>query len=116
MSALVIALVAALSLALPQVEIPQLPPITRDPQITYVDDKGEVIGVRGGRYGPPVDVARLPKYVPAAFVAIEDKRFYEHQGFDLVGIARAVAADIGAGHAAQGASTITQQLARNLFL
>ena len=75
-----------------------------------------VIGVRGGRYAPPVDIAKLPPYVPAAFVAIEDKRFYEHQGFDLVGIARAVATDLGEGHAAQGASTITQQLARNLFL
>ena len=113
-----IGLVAALSLALelPGVDIPKLPPITRDPQITYVDRAGVVIGVRGGRYAPPVDIARLPKYVPAAFVSIEDKRFYEHQGFDLVGIARAVATDLGEGHAAQGASTITQQLARNLFL
>jgi len=108
--------IAALALQLPSLDVPQLPPITRDPQITYVDRNGAVIGVRGGRYAPPEDISRLPAYVPAAFVSIEDRRFYEHQGFDLQGIARAILTDIGAGHAVQGASTITQQLARNLFL
>ena len=111
-----IGLVLALSLGLPQLDVPQLPPITRDPQVTFLDRNGVVIGVRGGRYGAPVDVAKLPKYVPAAFVSIEDKRFYEHQGYDLQGIARALVTDLGEGRAAQGASTITQQLARNLFL
>jgi penicillin-binding protein 1A len=100
----------------PSFDIPQLPPIRRDPQVTYLDRSGAVIGVRGGRYPPPVDIARLPAYVPAAFVAIEDRRFYEHPGFDAVGMARALIADLGQGRAAQGASTITQQLARNLFL
>jgi penicillin-binding protein 1A len=95
---------------------PRLPPIRRDPQITYLDRTGAVLGTRGGRFGPPVDIARLPPYVPAAFVAIEDRRFYEHSGFDTLGMARALIADLGAGHAAQGASTLTQQLARNLFL
>src|SRR5277367_341620 len=97
-------------------QLPPLPPIRRDPQITYVDRAGATLGVRGGRFAPPVDVARLPPYVPAAFVAIEDRRFYSHPGFDAVGMARAVIADLGQGRAAQGASTITQQLARNLFL
>jgi len=95
---------------------PQLPPIRRDPQITYLDRSGAVLGTRGGRFGPPVDVAKLPPYVPAAFVAIEDRRFYSHGGFDTLGMARALVADLGAGHASQGASTLTQQLARNLFL
>ncbi len=72
--------------------------------------------MRGGRYPPPVDIASLPGFVPAAFVAIEDRRFYSHAGFDALGMARAVIADLGEGRAAQGASTITQQLARNLFL
>ena len=94
----------------------QLPPIRREPQITYVDRGGAVLGVRGGRFSPPIDVARLPPYVPAAFVAIEDRRFYSHEGFDAIGMARALASDLATGHAAQGASTITQQLARNLFL
>ena len=75
-----------------------------------------MIGVRGGRYAPPVDLAELPAYVPAAFVAIEDRRFYEHAGFDPMGMARAVDRRPGQGQAPQGASTITQQLARNLFL
>jgi penicillin-binding protein 1A len=75
-----------------------------------------VLGVRGGQVAPPVDLDRLPAYVPAAFVAIEDRRFYDHPGFDAIGIARALMADAAHGRAAQGASTITQQLARNLFL
>jgi penicillin-binding protein 1A len=110
------AALAALSLGLSAPELPNLPPIRRDPQITYVDRSGAVIGVRGGRYAPPVNLARLPAYVPAAFVSIEDRRFYEHSGFDAMGIARAIVSDIAKGRAAQGASTITQQLARNLYL
>ncbi len=109
-----ITLVAALSLS--ALELPPLPTIRRDAQITYLDRTGAVLGVRGGRYGPQVDLARLPPYVPATFVAIEDRRFYSHAGFDPMGIARAIVADLGQGRAAQGGSTITQQLARNLFL
>lgn len=93
-----------------------LPEIRRDPQILYVDRQGTLIGVRGGHVPPPVDIDRLPPYVPAAFVAIEDRRFYEHTGFDAVGMARALVKDLTTGRAAEGASTITQQLARNLFL
>jgi penicillin-binding protein 1A len=111
-----IALAAAASLFAQAPEIPQLPPIQRDPQVVYLDRDGAVLGVRGGRFDPPADLARLPPYVPAAFVAIEDRRFYEHAGFDAVGIARAMVEDLAKGRAAQGASTITQQLARNLFL
>jgi len=112
---LIAALLAAGSLSLSAGELPRLPRIEREPQITYLDRSGAVIGVRGGRYAPPADLARLPAYVPAAFVAIEDRRFYDHAGFDPVGMARAVIADLGSGKS-QGASTITQQLARNLFL
>jgi len=110
-----LALFAAASFALAAPEIPKLPAITRAPQITYVDASGNVIGVRGGQFAPPVDIARLPAYVPAAFVAIEDRRFYDHEGFDPVGMARAVVKDVTQGKR-EGASTITQQLARNLFL
>ena len=111
-----IALIATASLLGGAFDLPSLPPIRRDPQITFVDRSGAVLGVRGGRYGPPVDLARLPPYVPAAFVAIEDRRFYSHAGFDAMGIARAIVTDLGEGRPAEGASTITQQLARNLFL
>ena len=107
-------LFAAFAFAAP--ELPKPPPIRRDAQITFLDRSGAVLGVRGGRYGPPVDVARLPPYVSAAFVAIEDRRFYSHAGFDPMGMARAIVTDLGQGRAIQGGSTITQQLARNLYL
>jgi penicillin-binding protein 1A len=112
----VIALAIAASLFSQGPQLPSLPPIRREAQITYVDRSGAVLGTRGGRYAPPLDLARLPPYVPAAFVAIEDRRFYQHSGFDAVGMARAMVKDLTEGRAAQGASTITQQLARNLFL
>ena len=111
-----IGLIAAVSLLGQAPELPALPPIRRDPQITYVDRHGAVIGVRGGRYAPPVNVDRLPSYVPAAFIAIEDRRFYEHEGFDPMGMARALVTDLTKGKASQGASTITQQTAKLLFL
>ena len=110
-----IALFAATAVLASGANLPALPPIRRDPQVTYLDRSGAVLGVRGGRFAPPVNVDKLPAYVPAAFVAIEDRRFYEHTGFDPVGIARAIVADLSDGRR-QGASTITQQLARNLYL
>ncbi len=106
-------LAAALS-GLPDID--HLTDVRRQPSITYLARSGAVIGVRGGQGGGPVDIDRLPAYVPAAFVSIEDRRFYEHQGFDAIGIARALVKDAMTGRPTQGASTITQQLARNLFL
>ena len=90
--------------------------IHHQPSISYLDRNGALLSVRGSQYAPPVDIDALPAYVPAAFVSVEDRRFYQHWGFDPVGIARAVVADVRRGHTAEGASTITQQLARNLFL
>jgi len=110
-----IALFAATALAFPQADLPRLPPIVREAQITYVDRSGAVIGVRGGKFAPPVDLARVPAYVPAAFVAIEDRRFYEHEGIDPMGVARAIVKDLTKGRM-EGGSTITQQLARVLYL
>jgi penicillin-binding protein 2A len=63
-----------------------------------------------------VSINNIPKQVQDAFVATEDKRFYEHSGVDLIGIGRALVKDIIARSAVEGASTITQQLAKNLFL
>jgi len=108
--------VAALALLSGLPDIDHLNEVRRTPSITYLDRSGAIIGMRGGSYAAPVDIDRLPAYVPAAFVSIEDRRFYEHPGFDLMGMARAAAADVTKGRIAQGASTITQQLARNLFL
>jgi penicillin-binding protein 1A len=90
--------------------------VTRQPSISYLDRSGALIAVRGSQVAPPVNLDELPPYVPAAFVAIEDQRFYHHIGFDPIGIARTVFVNLRAGHVVQGASTITQQLARNLFL
>jgi penicillin-binding protein 1A len=90
--------------------------VHKQPSITYLDRSGALLGVRGSQYAPPVDIDKLPPYVPAAFIAIEDRRFYSHWGFDAWGIMRAIGADLRHGHAVEGASTITQQLARNLFL
>ncbi|MFN3932659.1 MAG: transglycosylase domain-containing protein [Brevundimonas sp.] len=90
--------------------------VDRQPSITYLDRNGALIAVRGSQMAPPADLDALPDYVPAAFIAIEDRRFYHHPGFDPVGMTRAVAANMRAGRVVQGGSTLTQQLAKNLFL
>ncbi len=72
--------------------------------------------MRGTQQAPPADLDSLPDYVPAAFIAIEDRRFYHHPGFDPIGMSRAMAANMRAGRVVQGGSTLTQQLAKNLFL
>jgi penicillin-binding protein 1A len=90
--------------------------VQRQPSISYLDRSGGLVAVRGSQFAPPVNLDQLPPYVPAAFVAIEDRRFYHHFGFDPVGMVRMVFVDMRQHRFAQGASTITQQLARNLFL
>lgn len=90
--------------------------VDRQPSITYLDRNGALIAVRGTQQAPPADLDSLPDYVPAAFIAIEDRRFYHHPGFDPVGMSRAMAANMRAGRVVQGGSTLTQQLAKNLFL
>jgi penicillin-binding protein 1A len=64
----------------------------------------------------PVQLNRISKWMRLATIAIEDRRFYEHSGIDLEGIARALAADVQAGRVVEGGSTITQQLVRNLYI
>ena len=91
--------------------------VKRQPSISYLDRSGAVVAVRGTQESPPVDIDQLPPYVPAAFVAIEDRQFYHHFGFNPWGMARAEFYNLThRGATLQGGSTITQQLARNLFL
>lgn len=88
--------------------------LSRD--ITVLDMRGHLIARRGLSQGQMVDVHELPAYVPNAFIAIEDRRFREHFGIDPIGTVRAAVENMAVGHVVQGGSTITQQLAKNLFL
>jgi len=99
-----------------------LPPIQsleipkRPPSIQVVDFQGHALARRGDLAGAPLPLKEMPAYVPKAFIAIEDRRFYEHSGVDPFGIGRALIANVLHRGVAQGGSTITQQLAKNLFL
>jgi penicillin-binding protein 1A len=84
--------------------------------ITILDRHGRFIARSGLTHGVMVDVSQLPSYVPNAFIAIEDRRFRDHIGLDPIGLARAAFLNMSAGHVMQGGSTLTQQLAKNLFL
>jgi penicillin-binding protein 1A len=103
-------------------EASQLPPIDqlavpkRPPNIAILADDGALIANRGDTGGAAVRLIDLPPYLPKAFVAIEDRRFYDHFGIDPVGISRAVVRDVTGRGGLEGGSTLTQQLAKNLFL
>jgi penicillin-binding protein 1A len=84
--------------------------------ITLLDRSGALIARRGYEQGALIPVSALPSYVPNAFIAIEDRRFRHHWGIDPIGMLRAAVENADAGHVVQGGSTITQQLAKNLFL
>ena len=77
---------------------------------------GDLIAIRGPRYGRVVQATELPPHVVQAFIAAEDKRFYEHDGADTTAIARAAWLNWRSGRTVSGASTITQQLVKNLIL
>ena len=100
----------------------QLPPIDeltvpkRPPNIAIMASDGTLLANKGETGGRTVSIGELPPYLPKAFVAIEDRRFYDHWGIDPVGIARALYRNVNRGGVSQGGSTLTQQLAKNLFL
>jgi penicillin-binding protein 1A len=87
-----------------------------NPALLLESNDGRPIALRGAIKEAPVDATRLNPLTPAAFVAIEDRRFYRHWGIDPRGIARALAANLRGGGVRQGGSTITQQLAKTNFL
>ncbi len=91
-------------------------PLDVRPSITVLANDGTVLARYGGMQGNVVNVDDLPDYVEEAVMAIEDRRFYKHFGVDPLGLMRAMTVNLMQGHFAQGGSTITQQLAKNLFL
>lgn len=100
----------------------QLPPIDqltvpkRPPNIAILSADGTLIANRGETGGRSVNIRELPTHLPRAFIAIEDRRFYSHFGLDPIGITRAMVRNVTQRGVAQGGSTLTQQLAKNLFL
>ena len=87
----------------------------RDPDIRILDARGRLVAHRGiGSKALSLD--EISPFLPQAVIAIEDRRFRSHVGFDPVGFARAMAANVAAGRLRQGGSTLSQQLAKNLFL
>ena len=89
---------------------------TRQPTITVLAADGSEIGRRGNFYGTFIDLKDLPATLLWAVLATEDRRFYAHHGVDPKGLARAALVNLRAGGIRQGGSTLTQQLAKNLFL
>ena len=87
-----------------------------DPALLLVSADGHAIARRGAVKESPVDVDKLNPLTPAAFVAIEDRRFYRHWGIDPRGIGRALVVNMRGGGVRQGGSTLTQQLAKTSFL
>jgi penicillin-binding protein 1A len=84
--------------------------------VTFLDRYGNEVGARGIRHNDSVRLEEFPDHLIKAVLATEDRRFYEHFGIDLAGTVRAVTANARAGGVVQGGSSISQQLAKNLFL
>ena len=100
--------------SLPSVESLKTVELQQPMQIYTAD--GKLIGEVGEQRRIPVKLENVPQRLQDAFLATEDSRFYDHHGLDPIGIARAIYVAVSNGGASQGASTITQQLARNFFL
>jgi penicillin-binding protein 1A len=88
----------------------------RRPSLTLEDRAGRVVATFGDLVGEPLRLKDFPASLPAAVVAVEDRRFYRHPGIDPIGLLRAAWINVSAGHVVQGGSTLTQQVAKTLFL
>ena len=89
---------------------------TRRPAVLVQASNGETFAAFGDIYGEPLSLEQMSPYIAQAVMATEDRRFYHHFGVDPIGLGRAFWVNMRAGHTVQGGSTITQQLAKNLFL
>ncbi|KJC61665.1 penicillin-binding protein [Bradyrhizobium sp. LTSPM299] len=110
----VIGIVVYVGAHLPPIQSLEIP--KRPPTIQIVGLDGSVLAQRGEMAGANVALKDLPPYLPKAFIAIEDRRFYSHYGVDPIGILRAAVTNVLHRGVSQGGSTLTQQLAKNLFL
>ena len=106
--------VGYVALKMPQASTWNIP--QRPPNVRIIDRNGMLIANRGAMGGESLSLGEMSPFIPKAVVAIEDRRFYDHYGVDPVGIARAIVTNITHRRGKQGGSTLTQQLAKNLFL
>nr|WP_310522292.1 PBP1A family penicillin-binding protein [Polymorphobacter sp.] len=112
-------LALAVAVAIAYSSLPGFDEMMRSPNGQSVEIRGannEVLASLGPSYGEWLPYGRIPKTMTSAMIAVEDRRFHSHPGVDPIGIARAAVTNFKAGRNVQGASTITQQLARNVFL
>jgi len=89
--------------------------VNRPVAFTFLDADDNVVGRRGAVVGERLTLEDMPSYLPEAFIAMEDRRFYSHHGIDPRGILRATLSNLHAGHVVAGGSTITQQVAKIVF-
>jgi penicillin-binding protein 1A len=89
--------------------------VNRPLAFTFLDASGEDVGHRGAIVGQRLTLKEMPAYLPAAFIAMEDRRFYSHKGIDPLGLARALLLDLRARHYVAGGSTISQQTAKIVY-
>ncbi|MCV3765656.1 transglycosylase domain-containing protein [Rhizobium sp. TRM95796] len=112
-----VGMVAMLALAKPAFEIAKSDwRKKQDFAVTFLDRYGNVIGHRGIIHEDSAPIDELPDHLVKAVLATEDRRFFDHFGIDFLGLARAMSENARAGGVVQGGSTLTQQLAKNLFL
>ncbi len=107
-------LLAYVAMRLPPIHALEIP--KRPPTVQIRGRDGSVLATRGEMGGRAVPLKDMPAHLPQAFIAIEDRRFHSHWGVDVVGLSRALFTNVSRRAITQGGSTITQQLAKNLFL
>ena len=89
--------------------------VNRPLAFTFLDAAGNDVGHRGAIVGQRLKLEEMPAYLPAAFIAMEDRRFYSHNGIDPLGLGRALLLDLRARHCVAGGSTISQQTAKIVY-
>lgn len=110
----VAAMIVVLAILLHDLPEPRTP--VNSGTVTILDQSGREIAIYGGPGSRAVPIERLPQHVLDAVIATEDRRFYSHFGVDPLGIIRAAFINLTSGRVVQGGSTLTQQLAKNLYL